>query len=76
MTNYKGRTVTATAQNRGRSNNTKEHQQLLSADSGIIYSFFKYISLQAKYGLENNTSNNATAAYKAQVTTFSISLKI
>lgn len=75
VTEYQGRTVTTTAP-RGRSGVEYESQKLTTTDVGMAYNFAQYIGLQVKYMRESNTSNSTTTAYKANVTSFNISLKI
>lgn len=73
-TNYSGRFVTTTTL-RGKTTSVKEYQELLSTDASVIYTFPKYLSVQFKYSIANNSSNNATSAYKANVSSFNLGLK-
>ena len=53
-----------------------EHQGLLGFDFGITYNFPKWVSIQGKYAKSSNTSNNPTSAYKADVVSIDLSLRI
>lgn len=72
-TSYSGRTVTKTL--RGRNSTEDEYQTLVAVEAGAIYTFEKHLNLQAKYSSAKNSSNNATAGYKAHVISFNIGLK-
>lgn len=74
-TNYTSRTFTSTTKNNKTVSN-KEHQTLFSNEIGTIYTIFDKITLQAKYSQTNNTSNNSASAYKTNLFTFNVGLKI
>lgn len=72
-TNYSGRYVNTVV--RGRTTSSKEYQELTSTDAGIVYTFENNISLQLKYSIAKNSSNNTTSSYKANVLSYNIGLK-
>ncbi|MDO9181900.1 MAG: hypothetical protein Q7U04_05810 [Bacteriovorax sp.] len=73
-TNYSDRTVTVLVKNRKLTN--KEYQELISVDAGVIYSFAKILSLQGKYSIGKNNSNNSSSAYKANVLSVDFAIRI
>jgi hypothetical protein len=74
ITDYNNRTVTLTGA-KGKKTIEDEKQKLFNITPAITYSFEKYVSLIAKYSVDNNSSNNTTAAYSAKVTSLNIGIK-
>ena len=75
FTKYSGRIV-STISNKGKVVNEKEHQELASGGIGAIYTIADKFPLEVKYTTSQNSSNNSTSAYKAQILSFNIGMKL
>jgi len=77
-TKYSARDVTSIV--KGKTQKTFQYQELISSDAGAIYSFANIFSLQAKYSMGKNTSNDHSSssdpAYKANILSFDLNIKI
>ena len=73
-TTYSGRIVSTVVKKRTVSDS--EYQNLKSADIGTIYTIANKFPLQIKYSTNNNSSNNSTSAYNAEILSFGIGMKI
>jgi len=74
FTKYSRRTVSTIV--KGRKSNENEHQELSSAGMGAIYTITEKFPLEVKYTSSKNSSNNSTSAYKAQILSFNIGMKL
>lgn len=72
---YRGRRLTQQQPVNPRTRPVYEKQNLTSSDIGVTCNLIKFFSVTAKYAMENNTSNNSTSAYKANVGSVGIGLK-
>jgi hypothetical protein len=70
---YSDRSITSIV--KGKTVTRKEYQELKNAEVGTIYSFERFVTLQAKYSTGKNNSNNSASAYSANVTSLGISFK-
>lgn len=72
--NYSRRTVAIIINSE--TQNQNETQSLISINVGTVYKLTKIVSIQAQYSTGKNSSNNQVSAYKADVLSFGLSLKI
>lgn len=75
FTKYNGRTAASIVRRRT-TVYEEEYQKLLGLDFGADYSLNEYLSLQGKLSTSNNTSNNQTSAYKANIISFGLAIKL
>ncbi|MDD4976332.1 MAG: hypothetical protein PHY93_18380 [Bacteriovorax sp.] len=73
-TTYSGRSVTTVV--RRKNVTADEYQELKSAEIGAIYTLANLFPIQVKYSTNKNTSNNSNSAYKAEILSFSIGMKL
>ncbi len=77
-TKYSSRDITSIV--KGKTQKTFQYQELTNSDAGVVYSFASAFSLQAKYSMGKNTSNDHSSSsdpsYKAKILSFDLSIKI
>ena len=74
FTKYSGRSVSTIV--RGRTSSEDENQELASGGIGAIYTMADKFPIEVKYTSGQNSSNNSTSAYKSQILSFNIGMKL
>lgn len=70
---YSGRNIESTVNNKKTS--SREYQELKTMEVGTSYTIADLLPIQLKYSINENTSNNSSTAYKAQILSFGVSIK-